>query len=451
MIRNQVTKQLVRFDGPHYKRMLRKQREPGSPKYFLKKDIARAAKERRSRGGASTNERSPENHMDWSAYDEEIMGMMNRDTCDICYEQVLPASMVQLGCRGHHTMCFDCLQKWCVDKLPSECTCPLCRAPIRSRDVLKLYMTDEMIRLNQSTDRIDRAMFVFHSAMIKSKDVETKSANEFGDYDSGEIGAFVASMLQMRHMVNNHLHVVASHEEAKLFGEEAKYELVMQIEYAVFVFSVRILSGYETDPQSRQTIANLLDRHYNMSSAFPTERVLSRREYENDPAKYQTFEITLDGQWVSNDDFEAVTTYINSDPAHTLALTHTFREGLLKFLAMRWVSTVVSDDFKNIMVSDHVQVDAAPDYRFLVNREFATDPRYKCDVRMPVKVTMWTFIPNSAPVSSTRMQDVLNKHTGTLNERLFIFKPFSHPQSAERLPYLYKFRATLSAKKKRTA
>ena len=147
MIRNHKSGKWVRYNSPHYRKLLKQQEETGE-KIFLKKDIRHLNKTRvRTGGGDSENERR-----------DAMIRQMNEEVdnrCNICYRGVndLDVEIVVLSCK--HAACRSCLVKYCkaeADQNKLPCVCPWCKDPITGpssilpRTVLIMYITVERYR-----------------------------------------------------------------------------------------------------------------------------------------------------------------------------------------------------------------------------------------------------------------------------------------------------------------
>lgn len=151
MIRNHKSGKWVRYNSPHYRKLLKQQEETGE-KIFLKKDIRHLNKVRvRTGGGDSETERR-----------DAMIRQMNEEVdnrCNLCYRSVneLDVQMVRLSCK--HTACVVCLAKHCTtkanDNLP--CQCPFCNETIKGPSII-----------------LPRTIFIMHITVNKYRGVGAK-------------------------------------------------------------------------------------------------------------------------------------------------------------------------------------------------------------------------------------------------------------------------------------
>jgi hypothetical protein len=126
MIRNHKSGKWVRYNSPHYRKLLKQQEETGE-KIFLKKDIRHLNKTRvRTGGGDSENERRD---MEIRQTNEEI-----DNRCSICYsnaDEYGVELVLMQPCK--HAACISCLARHCKKKAEQNllpCKCPFCNEPI---------------------------------------------------------------------------------------------------------------------------------------------------------------------------------------------------------------------------------------------------------------------------------------------------------------------------------
>lgn len=437
MIRNQVTEQLIRFNGTHYKRLLRKQNEPGSPKYFLKKDIVRLSDEskstRNTRAGGSNN-----------ASDAE---MTNVDDvkCEVCFDDVPLIALIDLGCQGGHRACAKCIHQWCVEKLPTECSCPFCRQPVRSHEALKRYMTDDMIRLYTSEQTPEnRAEFVFRSADIKFKTFEDTSATEFERMTEAELLRVSDSLTYYDEYVRGHVAILKAladnrnRRRLKRMGEKMSDQLFCMDSFAIHGVWVKQMSSLEN--ARRDEINQLINRQLNIRNYRPENLVTS-----DDLSTYEGWRehnITIRGQWMLYDDFDKVATYLNVEHAvYKMSLTHMYRKEFLRFRLYQWLSDLFAflpDEFK---ILDSAEVRTEADYLFMVDPQCRSYSKFEHHTPKPVEITFKLSLPDT-PVNAAIVRRLSHKSTLHPTNKLHTNNLHPSPEVLpvdQRIPWLYKF------------
>lgn len=445
MIRNQVTEQLIRFNGTHYKRLLRKQNEPGSPKYFLKKDIVRLSDEskstRNTRAGGS------------SASDAE---MTNVDDvkCEVCFDDVPLIALIDLGCQGGHRACAKCIHQWCVERLPTECTCPFCRQPIRSHEALKRYMTDDMIRLYTSEQTPEnRAEFVFQAANIKFKTFDETSATEFERMTDAQLGRAGTSLETFIQYVIGHLAILNEMEDdrnnrrLKRMGNALQEQLVCMYTYLDHVFLKRKINRAENT--RRNDILLRINRDYNIRNYYPANLVT--RDDLSQYADWREYNITIQGKWFVHDIDRRIGVYMKADEYIYLITTHLFRTEFLRFRFYEWLSGFLANlpSAPPFKISDTIDVNAdARDFIFMVHPDCRSYPKFEHHRTKPVKTTIKLLLPDtdvhSAIVSRLTSKDTLKEVNSHDNMQFKLDTLGLHPSPEvlpvdQRIPWLYKF------------
>lgn len=440
MIRNQVTKQLIRFNGTHYKRLLRKQNEPGSPKYFLKKDIVRLSDESKSTRNTRTGGSN--------ASDAE-MTSADDVACDVCFNEVPSIALVDLGCQGGHRVCAKCIHQWCVEKLPMECTCPFCRQPIRSHEALKRYMTDDMIRLyNSEQTPQNRAEFVFRSADIKFKTFDETSTTEFEHMTDAELCRVGTSVETFIEYVIGHLAILKEMEYDRnkrrliRMGLAQQERLVCMYTYLDYVFLKRKINRAENT--QRNDILLRINRDFN---TFDPANLVTH----DDLSQFREYNITIQGKWFFHDIDRRIGMYMKADEYYTQIMTHLFRTEFLRFRFYKWLSDFLANlpSAPPFEISDTIEVNAdARDFQFMVHPDCRSYPKFEHHRSKPVKATIKLLLRDtdvhSAIVSRLTSKDTL-KEVNSYDNMQFKLETFGlhpDPQSlpvAERLPWIYKF------------
>ena len=418
MIRNQVTKLYVRFNGAHYKKLVRKQSEPGSPKYFLKKDIARCSK-----AGKSIRTRTG--------------GSFMADTCDVCFDEVNVVDLIELDCRGKHRVCASCIKRWCTEKLPFDCTCPFCRDPIRSHRALEQYMTTDMIALYRAEQTpINRAKFVFESVAIKLKTFDALSANDFARMSDDELNGYRELLDQCLDHVENHIDVVRFQGDNRenryvlRMGEKLLVETACGMSYTDFVARVRRLSNLGTS--QRATIDQLIDTHFNIrnyrTTRSPTDRSVPR------PHSYT---VTIRGDFVVWDDVSTFNHYLTIEP-HALSLTHRFRVAWLKYALYKLFSDALASW---CTISQAIDVRSEVDYRFMTDPKCRAYSKFESHTRKPIEVTVRlsaaTRVDEEAFGDRKGINDINKSPVLKLGTWLGGYPHGLNPN--ERIPWIYKF------------
>ena len=442
MIRNQVTERYVRFDGPHYNKLLRKQSVPGSPKYFLKSDIVRLSDEskstRNTRAGGSNN-----------ANDVE---MTNADdvACDVCFDDVPLIALIDLGCQGGHRVCAKCVHQWCVEKLPMVCTCPFCREPIRSHEALKRYMTDDMIRLyNSEQTPQNRAEFVFRSADIKFKTFDETSTTEFEHMTDAQLRRVYTSIETFTQYVIGHLTILEEMEYDRnkrrliRMGLAQQEQLVCMYTYLDHVFLKRNIN--RTENTQRNDILLRINRDFNTFDPVVTHDDLS--QYAN----RKEYNITIQGKWLLHDIDRKIGMYIKADEYYTQIMTHLFRTEFLRFRFYKWLSDFLANlpSAPPFEISDTIEVNAdARDFQFMVHPDCRSYHKFEHHRSKPVKATLKLLLPDtdvhSAIVSRLTSKDTLKEVNSYDNMQFKLHTTDKHPDPRilpvdERLPWIYKF------------
>ena len=441
MIRNQVTQQLIRFNGTHYKRLLRKQNEPGSPKFFLKKDIARLSNEskstRKARAGGS------------NANDVE-MTSTDLVKCEVCFDDVPLIALIDLGCQGGHRACANCIKNWCVEKLPLECSCPFCRQPIRSHEALKSYMTNDMIQLYTAEQTPqNRAEFVFRSAEIKFKPFEDTPATEFERMTVEQVQRVSDNLYYYDEYVRGHVAILTemaddrNRRRLRRMGEDLSQRLFCMNSFVDLVFWEKEMSSLEN--ARRDEITRLINRDFNIRNHRP-ENLVARAV---DPSYMHT--ITIQGKWLLYDVFHKVGTYVSDIEFYSMSLTHAFRKGFVRFRLYEWLSDLFTSLPGQFQILDAVEVNAEADYLFMVDPKCRSYHKFEYHTPKPVTITLKIVLRDRAVdsfynnlISTIASKAVLSRFNddGETSFKLETNQLHPDPQTLpveERIPFLYKF------------